>query len=234
MFYAYAISWLKCFTGFGIKSNVFRTCYSQNANHTEYTNKGRLIQICASKLKRVCEQSSIRIIKTIRMQLNQISHFLDEFEWLKIVHLVRDPRATLHSQKQFSNCDEKHGGIEGCAKEHCRRQENDLEEFNSLARKHPGRISRVLYEDIATKPIETSRTLFDFIGATFTPLAQEYIYNITLAGNEDNGVIETTRKNSSAHIDAWKITMKADFVNVTNKHCDFVLKQLFTNRANAK
>ena len=228
------LNWFMCFTGIGIKSKVFTTCYYRNVNQVEYANKRRLFQMCANKLKTVCEQSPIRIVKTIRLQLSHIRHLLDEFQWLKIVHLVRDPRATLLSQRRVANCNDKHGGIKGCAREHCRRQENDLKEFDILARKHPGRISRVLYEDIATNPIETSHKMFDFIGATFTPLAQEYIYNITLAGNEDNGVIGTTRKNSSAHIDAWKNTMQSDFVNNTNKLCDFVLKQVFRYRINVK
>ena len=104
-----------CFTGIGIKSKVFTTCYYRNVNQVEYANKSRLFQMCANRLKTVCEQSPIRIVKTIRLQLSHIRHLLDEFQWLKIVHLVRDPRATLHSQKKFSNCDEKHGGIDGCA-----------------------------------------------------------------------------------------------------------------------
>ena len=181
--------------------------------------------LCAHELKSVCEKSPIRILKTIRTPLNWISHLLDELPGLQIIHLVRDPRATLKSQSRFGMCTAKRGGIGSCTNAFCKRQENDLLEVDRLTSKYPGRIIRVFYEDIAAKPIESSRILFDFIGTTFTPWAEEYIFNITLAGNPNNCPICTTRSNSSIHIDSWRTKIMPEFLNAIENRCNYILRR---------
>ena len=42
--------------------------------------------------------------KTVRLPLSLAEPFLKEFQDLKIVYLVRDPRATLHSRKGRDFC----------------------------------------------------------------------------------------------------------------------------------
>ena len=204
----------------GIKSKVFKSCYRKR--HTDGNSR---MQKCAEELKSVCEQSPVRILKTIRLSMNLIGQLLAELPWLKIVHLVRDPHATLQSQKVIGRCS-KEGGILNCASKHCNRQEKDLIEAKRLADKYPGQLLRVYYEDIAAKPIQTSRKLFDLIGTTFTMQAEEYIFNITLAGKADTGAIGTTRSNSSEHIDTWKKTMTAEFLNITETLCGNLLRRL--------
>ena len=184
------------------------------------------MQQCAEELKSVCEQSPVRILKTIRLSLNLIGQLLADFPWLKVIHLVRDPHATLQSQKMVGMCNKERGGIQGCVSKHCNRQEKDLIEAERLVDKYPGQLLRVYYEDIAAKPIETSRKMFHFIGTTFTMQAEEYVFNITLAGKADNGVIGTTRRNSSEHIDTWKKTMTAEFLNITETLCGNLLRRL--------
>ena len=82
----------------------------------------------------------------------------------------------------------------------------------------------VMYEDIAMNPIGSSKVLFEFIGAEFTPDAEQYIYNITMAGHQDNCVICTTRKNSTEHVDTWKQKMPFEFKVHVQDSCDFVLR----------
>ena len=167
----------------------------------------------------------MRIFKTIRLPLNLTSHLLDTLPWLKIIHLVRDPRATLLSQRRVAMCTETLGGIYGCTRRHCISLENDIIEADRLSAKHPGRLLRVFYEDLAARPIDTSRKMVEFIGTTLTQQLKEYVYNITLAGNPDNGVIGTTRRNSSEHIDSWKAVMKSDFINVIEELCNYTLRR---------
>ena len=209
--------------GKGIKSKLFWTCYSSQIKLDRNSTVAR--RICAHALKTVCEESPIRILKTIRTRLNWISYLLDELPHLKLIHLVRDPRATLTSQFSTGKCAAKYGGINGCTWSHCAEQKSDLEEADRLDSKYPGRLMRVFYEDIAAKPIDTSRKLFRFIGTTFTSQAEEYIFNITLAGNPNNCVICTTRSNSSEHIDSWKKKIKPGLLNLTENLCNYVLNR---------
>ena len=150
---------------------------------------------------------------------------LDEMPDLKIIHLIRDPRATLRSQRQFGMCREQYGGHYGCTNLLCTRLENDILESEKLVTKYPSRIKAVFYEDIAAKPIETSRNLYKFIGTTFTRHARNYIYNITLAGNPKDCAICTTRPNSTLHIDAWRKTLDHRFLRIIEERCNYALQR---------
>ena len=169
--------------------------------------------------------STTRILKTIRMPLNWIRHLLDELPELKIVHLIRDPRATLHSQLRLGMCSSKHGGVIGCSLSFCERHEKDLKEGDDLSSGYPGRLIRVFYENIARRPIEASKLLFNFTGAAYTSHVQGYVYNITLAGNPNNCAICTTRSNSSAHIDSWKRKINTVLLNEIENRCNFILRR---------
>ena len=207
----------------GFRLRNYRKCYGGHFKITR--NKSLAIDACISKLKTECEHSSIRVIKAIRLPLNLISHLMEEIPGLKIVHLVRDPRATLRSQMSFGMCSQaKHGGRYNCTNNYCTRLENDKAAAEDLSRRHKGRVTTVFYEDIAARPIETSKKLFDFIGATFTRNAEEYVYNITLAGNDNKCAICTSRANSSVYIDKWKTKTSSEFLEIIQDRCKNILQ----------
>ena len=178
---------------------------------------------CIKELQTVCETSPMKIIKTIRLPLWAMHSLLQEFPGLKIVHLIRDPRAILTSQNKFGMCAEKRGGSDGCASLLCKRIEKDVTDGEIIARRYPGRMTRLFYESIAERPIETAKKLFDFMGTTFTIQAEEYILGITSANNPDNCAICTTRSNSSEHIDGWKTKIKPNFLKIIEQNCRIVL-----------
>lgn len=202
---------------------MFPLCYQKQKKIVK--SQTPAVRMCARQLQRICSDSPFRIIKTIRLQLHDIKNLLEDLPNLKIIHLVRDPRATLLSQARLGMCSSWRGGQVGCTNLFCKRLENDVLEEERLLKRYPGRIMPVFYEDIAKKPLEISKKMYDFIGADFTLEAQKYVYNITMAGNENNCAICTTRSNSSAHIDSWKKTMKIDFINIVNERCNYVLKR---------
>ena len=150
---------------------------------------------------------------------------LEEIPGLKIIHLVRDPRATLTSQSRFGMCNQKYGGQFGCTEKVCSKVEDNIREEKSIAREYPGRIQTLMYEDLASNPIETSKKLFKFIGTTFSKAAEEYIINITMAGNPDGCSICSTRSNSTLHIDKWRTKIKPSFQNIIETICIFVLRR---------
>ena len=202
------------FPEFGIKTKQFRGC---TTNHS--------LTVCASKLQKNCESSPVRILKVIRISLTAVRRLLYELPGLKIIHLIRDPRATLTSQARFGMCKISKGGKYGCTNTFCSKLENNELEEESIARMHLGRIKKVFYEDIALNPVDTSKTLFDFIGTTFTKEMEEYIVNITMAGNPDNCNICTTRSNSKLHIDEWRTKIKPSFRSIIEKRCNYVLQR---------
>lgn len=188
-------------------------------------NMTNALSVCSRQLQAVCENSPYRIIKTIRVELANVKSLLESLPNLKIIHLVRDPRATLFSQNMFGMCQERYGGWSGCTNTYCTRLENDVLEEEKIKQIYPNRIMTVLYEDIARHPIETAKKMYEFTEAEFTKEAYSYIYNITLAGNPDNCVICTTRRNSTEHITTWKRKMPRDFIKIVNERCNYMLKR---------
>ncbi|XP_045207055.2 carbohydrate sulfotransferase 1-like isoform X2 [Mercenaria mercenaria] len=207
----------------GLKSRMFPICYRKEMQNGK--DQKLAIRMCARELQGICENSPFRIIKTIRIQLQDIRNLLEDLPNLKIVHLVRDPRATLSSQASLGMCSSRRGGQPGCTNKFCKRLENDVLAEERLMKLYPNRIMPVFYEDIAKHPLQTSKKMYDFIGAEFTLEAEAYIYNITMAGLANNCVICTTRSNSSEHVDTWKTKMKPEFINIVNERCNYVIKR---------
>ena len=57
-----------------------------------------IIYHCGKMLQKVCLLSKHVVIKTICFPLYKLEHLMTEFPTMKIIHLVRDPRATLFSR----------------------------------------------------------------------------------------------------------------------------------------
>ena len=179
---------------------------------------------CTQPLHKTCLSSRVRIIKTIRTKMPVARKLLEELPNLKIVHLVRDPRAVLQSQSHLGKCNTGHGGIEGCTNRLCIDLENNLVEEELIMRDYPNRILPVLYEEIAKHPIETSQKLYEFAGYEFTDTIKEYVFNTTLAGEGNTYSYSTKRSNSSEHVDNWKNTMNQEFRNYVQTRCNYIIK----------
>lgn len=149
---------------------------------------------------------------------------MEELPNLKVIHLVRDPRAVLNSQNKVRRCSTANGGIQGCTERLCRNLENDLIKEESVLADFPGRLYPVLYEDIAKHPIETAQKLYDFVGYKFTENVRDFVYNKTMAGIENTKTFSTQRSNSSEHVDSWKTSMGPTFIDVVQKRCNFVIR----------
>lgn len=191
-------------------------------NRTRQVDRPAL-QICARELKKVCEKSQIIVLKTIRVKLRDVKALLSSLTNLKIIRLVRDPRAALFSQLHYGMCSKMNGGLRGCTNFLCEWQEIDILEEKLISAECPDRLMVVEYENIARHPIQTSVELYDFIDADFTEEIKNYIYNITMAGESNNCGICTTRSNSSEHIDSWKKEMTPKFIHLVNTRCSIVM-----------
>lgn len=84
--------------------------------------------------------------------------------------------------------------------------------------RYPGRIMRLYYEDLASNPIKTSRSLYDFTGMNFSPTVRDYISGITSTGR-DGCAICSRRANSSEHVEKWRLNLKYSEVKLIDKQC---------------
>lgn len=87
--------------------------------------------------------------------------------------------------------------------------------------RYPGRVMRLYYEDLASSPIQTSKSLYDFTGMNFNPVVRDYIRSITSTG-VDSCAICSKRANSSEHVQKWRHKMGFSDVQLIDKECQSV------------
>ncbi|XP_052803420.1 carbohydrate sulfotransferase 3-like isoform X2 [Mya arenaria] len=208
------------FLGRGFLTKELQPCVKaakQNHNKTEGT------RACIQDLQNACQASPLRVLKTIRFSMEQARNLSVLIPDLKIIHLVRDPRATLKSQNYLGECN----GVarQQCVERFCALVEDDIVKADLISKSDRNRIFTLKYERLAKSPIQVSKELYEFVDGSFTKQVEEYIFNITSAGRKDDCIICTTRGNSTKLVNEWKKTMNKDFVKEIQNRCNYLLKR---------
>ncbi|CAM4544998.1 carbohydrate sulfotransferase 6-like [Lepidochelys kempii] len=148
-----------------------------------------------SKVEEACKTYSHTVLKEVRFFDLMVLYPLltDPSLNLKIIHLVRDPRAVFHSREKTvaalmrdSNMvvgPQKNQGESGpynvmqeICKSHIRIYTEGSQALPSFLK---GRYMLVRYEDIVNDPLAKAEQLYKFAELHFTPKLQVWVYNIT-------------------------------------------------------
>ena len=207
----------------GHKTKLLLNCLKNN-NDTSY-NLNEMT--CTDYLHRLCTESKYRVLKTIRTPLIWFKHLMEEFPTMKIVHLVRDPRAILTSQRRFGECSRaKHGGLAGCTKFLCSSLEEDLVTYEMFTKLYPGRMYQLKYEETALNPLFKTKELYSFLNLKFTDSIRKYIVNITMSGYNASYTLDTVRPNSSEMVDKWRTKISDDLLETVQTLCKYSMEKL--------
>lgn len=74
------------------------------------------------------------------------------------------------------------------------------------------------YEDLAAHPLNFTREIYNLLGEEPSTYLLEAVTNHTMGG-KSNGVLGTTRNNSTATSVAWKQSLKRDFQDKITAKC---------------
>jgi len=159
---------------------------------------------CLKKAISSCQTSSMLVIKFIRLRIRAAIALLPYFPNLKIVHLVRDPRGILNSQKKVGLLNTKDNNP---VTELCSNLEEDLTYTKLLMKTDPNRVMLLQYEDIAEDPFKTTERLYNFANADFSSSVKTFITKMT-SSSTDSCNFCTQRKNSSATAAKWRSQIK--------------------------
>ncbi|XP_047473922.1 uncharacterized protein LOC125028568 isoform X1 [Penaeus chinensis] len=177
----------------------------------------------ATFLTQACQMFPIQLVKTVRLRLNLTQLFLnDERMNLKVVFLVRDPRATMSSRySSVSWCSDK----PDCSSPEvlCSDLEGDLKVATALRHLYPDRFTMLKYEDLASDPQEEIHKLMDFMGLEFSSEIAQYVKETT--EKDDNSPWSTKRK-SSDRISLWKKQLPLQEIHNIQNACESVIKTL--------
>ncbi|CAL4137318.1 unnamed protein product, partial [Meganyctiphanes norvegica] len=117
---------------------------------------------CMKNLNAACRKQPIRVIKTIRTRVSWLPALLQDSSLnFKVIHLVRDPRASLISGWKR--------GWKTSAEKSCKDIGEDLINGQILKDTYPGRYLAVRYEDICAEPNIMAKIIYSFLGHTNLP-----------------------------------------------------------------
>ncbi|XP_045165471.1 uncharacterized protein LOC123529275 isoform X2 [Mercenaria mercenaria] len=205
------IGWLTCnfslvyaqsfedsnFLYFGKQTASYNECIYKNYNITITDHSQNVTRIyvrtpafrrgledkCLKRLQNACLSSKVRIIKTIRTSMLTAEAILTELKECKVIHVIRDPRATVLSQIRNDGCNEKRNSTLDCAKRHCENVWNDTLVKEKMLKRFPYRILTILYENVVSKPSLMAELMYKFVGMQFSEVISKYVNRIVLEGN---------------------------------------------------
>lgn len=171
-----------------------------------------------------CKLHPIKLIKTVRMRMKHVEQLLaDSFLNLRVILLVRDPRAVFNSRGSalVSNwCTEA-----DCASpvNECRDLLEDVKMGQDLNSRFPGKITLLRFEDLSLNPNMVVNKLLSFLGLPLTPRIEQFIQTHTVSDSESNHQQRSdpygTSKNSSAVAFAWKTMMPFSKISSIQSVC---------------
>ena len=103
--------------------------------------------VCFSRdyLSSACPLFPLRLMKTVRLRVREAAHLLERLEHLKVVVLVRDPRAVFNSRWEESVsawCSDRHCSDPALS---CQDLEDDIIQAGKLRAQYPGQVLLLRY-----------------------------------------------------------------------------------------
>ncbi|XP_013410432.1 carbohydrate sulfotransferase 1 [Lingula anatina] len=207
--------------------------------HMSFTDEGRHKQLtsyktcitsgkddasCVPLLLSACHNASIVAFKTLRMKIEMAEELLTKNPSLKVLHLVRDPRAMLLSMettfpyyRQFEKQpveQRPHADVKGI----CADMEDNIKAYIKLKSKFPDRIQDLRYEDMVQEPMAKAVEVYKFLGQPMPWVVQDWVRNST-SSNVDNGPYGTSRVDPVRTAYKWIPSIMPKFAEMIDAEC---------------
>ncbi|GFS08972.1 carbohydrate sulfotransferase 1, partial [Elysia marginata] len=173
---------------------------------------------CLLKAQAKCEEKPVRFIKTIRLTVESASVLLDSYPCTKLIYMVRDPRGSYHSKTKIYP---EYGlNVTWDAEKFCSRFSKDVDSVIELKKKYPDRVYTTRYETIATRPIASTKNIYDFLGLEFAQSTAMFVYNKTHSQSWRAGRrFSTERVNSTDTSYKWRQTIPFEHASAFDNFC---------------
>lgn len=195
------------------------------------------------RAEEACHTYSHVVLKEVRFfELESLYPLLrDPLLDLRILHLVRDPRAVFRSREQAAKALQTDSSIvlDGQAEgpdtqqrvmqEICR---SHIRIYDTAVRKPPdflrGRYKLVRYEDVVRNPLAEIRRIYDFVGLEMTEPLQEWIQHITHGRGKGtrHEAFKITERNASEVSQAWRTNLIYSKVQQVQEVCKSAMSLL--------
>ncbi|XP_063791822.1 carbohydrate sulfotransferase 6-like [Pseudophryne corroboree] len=185
------------------------------------------------KMAETCRTYSHVVMKTVRiLDLSVLLPlFRDPALDLRILHLVRDPRAVALSRKSFSLRiedkivlkneinDMKTNIMTSKVMEKICRSQVAINKLSRTSQVLRGRYMAIRHEDLTSKPIKSLQQIYKFSGLPLTKELKRWIHNITHEEVGEKNSFMTFSKVSSVANQRWRTAMDFDSVKQIQQSC---------------
>lgn len=184
-----------------------------------------------------CSTYSHVVLKEVRFfELESLYPLLQDPNLdLRIIHLVRDPRAVLRSreaavkalardnsivleQKNTAAAELQYQVMQEICRSHVRINERAVMKPPPFLE---GRYKMVRYEDVARNPLEEINGIYEFVGLRMTPDLEDWIYRVTHGRGKGTRreAFKITSRNAADVSQAWRSTLPHDKVRRVQDVC---------------
>ncbi|XP_045172311.2 carbohydrate sulfotransferase 1-like [Mercenaria mercenaria] len=166
-----------------------------------HCSKKYICKSCLQMAIRSCHKTPLVALKFIRLRMKEIAKLLHFYPNMKIVHLVHDPRGIFNSRMNSKAITANN--YQTSVQLVCINITEDVKSSKNIQQTYPDKVKILHYEDLAECPLETARSLIEFVGLKFVKSVQNHIEQQTNASH-DAGAFNTKRKNSTKTASKWR------------------------------
>ena len=149
---------------------------------------------------------------------------------VRLLHVVRDPRGSINSRiklRWFPEHNNPH--FEETIQGYCDSILKNVEYGQALNDSLKDRYKLIFYRDIAARPFETAKEIFEFAREEMSDKILDWISNTTMPANKTKVVTESRRpysliRDSYANIDKWRSESPLERTRIIEKTCQPLLE----------
>ncbi|XP_037787074.1 carbohydrate sulfotransferase 4-like [Penaeus monodon] len=207
--------------------------FLMNHNTRVWNSCSRNRALCFDKeyLSAVCKYMPVNVMKTVRMGLAPVISLLQDPSLdLRVVHLVRDPRGSLHSRMQLTWCHSQACSDPGTV---CGDLMTDLKLSEWVKERFPDKYLLVRYEDLGLQAEETARRIFKFLHLTYHKSVASFVRDHTSINRKTKKKPNTysTYRDSKSTTFAWRgalnYTTLEEIQNVCREPLSYLRLRIF-------
>lgn len=163
-------------------------------------------------------------MKTIRLPMQSMESFLARYPNLQVIHLVRDPRATMNSEIEAGNGQWR--AIESISAEFCQNVLDDIISASELSKKFKNRIMRVRYEDIVFNPFPTTRKMYAFGRLKYTAHTDDFLSVEIYGENIEKFMTSKYKQTGIKRSSQWRKVVSFSNAGIIDRNCEALYQYL--------
>lgn len=172
---------------------------------------------CIQRIRQPCVTAKARVIKTIRVSMKEIQQLLEFDSDLKVIYLVRDPRAVLHSRHKLGY---QSSDLATEAKKLCSKMIQDFSYAKIFQEKYTSRIMTVYYEHLANQTDTAIHKIFNEFNLPNVEAATAWIKSVSQdTKRAATNPFSTRKQKQELEAKHWRHTMSPTDIETIDKAC---------------